>query len=84
MVSHCLLVVCSGGSREGDRGTMTMLDAPRAKIFFKFTPPPPPIISGSRSASDVESVIGPFTLMKAALYATEMQLTFKIILDIAR
>ena len=34
MDSHCLLVVCSGGSREGDRGTMTMLDAPRAEFFF--------------------------------------------------
>ena len=54
MDSHCLLVVCSGGSREGDRGTMTMLDAPRAEFFFfKFSlqPPPPPIISGSGSAS---------------------------------
>ena len=35
MDSHCLLVVCSGGSREGGRGTMTMLDARRAEIFFK-------------------------------------------------
>ena len=53
MDSHCLLVVCSGGSREGDRGTMTMLDAPRAEFFFKFSlqPPPPPIISVSGSAS---------------------------------
>ena len=47
MDSHCLLVVCSGGSREGDRGTMTMLDAPRAEFFFKFSlqPPPPPQLS---------------------------------------
>ena len=52
MDSHCLLVVCSGGSREGDRGTMTMLDAPRAEFFFKFSlQPPPPIISVSGSAS---------------------------------
>ena len=44
MDSHCLLVVCSGGSREGDRGAMTMLDAPRAEFFFKFSlqPHPPP------------------------------------------
>ena len=42
MDSHCLLVVCSGGSREGDRGTMTMLDAPRAEFFFKFSLQPPP------------------------------------------
>ena len=55
MDSHCLLVVCSGASREGDRGTMTMLDAPRAEFFFKFSlqppPPPSPIISVSGSAS---------------------------------
>ena len=51
MDSHCLLVVCSGGSREGDRGTMTMLDAPRAEFFFKFSLQPPPIISVSGSAS---------------------------------
>ena len=58
-------------------------DARRAKFFYP-PPPLPQIISGSGSASDVESVIGPFTLMKASLYATEMQLTFKIILNIAR
>ena len=55
MDSHCLLVVCSGGSREGDRGTMTMLDAPRAEFFVLVLPPtpppPPPIISESGSAS---------------------------------
>ena len=88
MDSHCLLVVCSGGSREGDRGTMTMLDAPRAEFFFKFSlqpaPPPPNYLWVWIRQQDVESVIGPFTLMKAALYATEMQLTLKIILDIAR
>ena len=38
MDSHCLLAVCSGGSREGARGTMTMLDARRAEIFFNLTP----------------------------------------------
>ena len=61
-------------------------DAQRAEIFLHAPPQPPPrqISSLSGSASDVESVIGPFTLMKASLYATEMQLTFKIILDIAR
>ena len=59
-------------------------DARRAEIFLQAPPPLPQIISGSGSASDVESVIGPFTLMKASLFATEMQLTFKIILDIAR
>ena len=88
MDSHCLLVVCSGGSREGDRGTMTMLDAPWAEFFFKFSlqppPPPPNILCVWIRQHDVESVIGPFTLMKAALYATEMQLTLKITLDIAR
>ena len=54
--------------------------------LLRHTPPLPlpQIISGSGSASDVESVVGPFTLMKASLFATEMQLTFKIILDIAR
>ena len=88
MDSHCLLVVCSGRSREGDRGTMTMLDAPRAEFFFKFSlqqlPPPPQLSLSLDRQQDVESVIGPFTLMKAALYATEMQLTLKITLDIAR
>ena len=88
MDSHCLLVVCSGASREGDRGTMTMLDAPRAEFFFKFSlqppPPPPNYLCVWIRQHDVESVIGPFTLMKAALYATEMQLTLKITLDIAR
>ena len=87
MDSHCLLVVCSGGSREGDRGTMTMLDAPRAEFFFKFSlqpPPPPNYLCVWIRQHDVESVIGPFTLMKAALCATEMQLTLKITLDIAR
>ena len=47
-------------------------------------PPPPNYLCVWIRQHDVESVIGPFTLMKAALYATEMQLTFKIILDIAR
>lgn len=55
MDSHRLLVVCSGGSREEDRGTVTVLDARRAEIFCKFSLPPPsprpPIISGSGSAS---------------------------------
>ena len=85
MDSHCLLVVCSGGSREGDRGTMTMLDA-RGLNFFLSSPskPPPNYIWVWIRQQDVESVIGPFTLVKAALYATEMQLTLKIILDIAR
>lgn len=63
MDSHCLLVVCSGGSREGDR------------VYYLWV---------WIHQQDVESVIGPFTLMKAALYATEMQLTLKITLDIAR
>ena len=89
MDSLCLLVVCSGGSREGARGEgppllLDYADARRAEIFLQAPPPLPQIISGSGSASDVESVIGPFTLMKASLFATEMQLTFKIILDIAR
>ena len=89
MDSHRLLVVCSGGSREEDRGTVTVLDARRAEIFCKFSlptslPPPPNYLWVWIRQHDVESVIGPFTLMKAALYATEMQLTFKIILDIAR
>ena len=74
MDSHCLLVVCSGGSREGDRGTMTP----------QLSPPPPNYLCVWIRQHDVESVIGPFTLMKAALYATEMQLTLKITLDIAR
>ena len=55
MDSHRLLVVCSGGSREGDRGAVAVLDARRAEIFCKFSLPPPsprpPIISGSGSAS---------------------------------
>ena len=66
---------------------MTMLDAPRAEFFFKFSlqpPPPPNYLCVWIRQHDVESVIGPFTLMKAALYATEMQLTLKIILDRAR
>lgn len=42
------------------------------------------ITSGSGSANDVESVPWPSTLMKAAVYENEMQLTFKIIFDIAR
>ena len=41
MDSHRLLVVCSGGSREEDRGTVTVLDARRAEIFCKFSLPPP-------------------------------------------
>ena len=34
MDSHRLLVVCSGGSREGDRGAVAVLDARRAEIFL--------------------------------------------------